>query len=128
MLATEVNKDNFQSEVLECDKPVLVNFWGDGCIPCDEIAPVLEELADKFQGKGKFVKLNVCENPKLAAQFGSMWLLPTLAIFNRGGRRSTALRKGVRHHEGRCSGAGIIGVTSVGSNTGRKYQWLLCVK
>ncbi|EJC74998.1 thioredoxin domain-containing protein [Rhizobium leguminosarum bv. trifolii WSM2012] len=84
MPVAEVNKDNFQSEVLECDKPVLVNFWGDGCIPCDGIAPVLEELADKFQGKVKFVKLNVCENPKLAAQFGSMWLLPTLAIFKSG--------------------------------------------
>ncbi|MBY2950718.1 thioredoxin [Rhizobium leguminosarum] len=83
MLVTEVDKENFQSEVLESEKLVLVDFWGDGCGPCKIIAPVLEELAVEFEGKVKFAKLNAYENLELAAQYG-VRAVPTLAIFKHG--------------------------------------------
>ncbi|GLR56232.1 thioredoxin [Rhizobium indigoferae] len=83
MSVFEVDKENFQSEVLESEKPVLVDFWGDGCPPCKIIAPVLEELAVEFEGKVKFAKLNAYENPELAALYG-VESIPTLAIFKRG--------------------------------------------
>ncbi|MBY2926969.1 thioredoxin family protein [Rhizobium leguminosarum] len=79
----KVDKDNFQSEVLKCEKPVLVDFWRERCGHCDIIAPVIEELAVEFGGKVKFAKMNVIQNPELAAQFG-VWGTPTLAIFKRG--------------------------------------------
>ncbi|MBY5637835.1 thioredoxin [Rhizobium leguminosarum] len=83
MSVTEVDKENFQSEVLEFEKPVLVDFWGDRCPPCKRIAPVLEELAVEFQGKVKFAKLNIIQNQELAAQFG-VRAIPTLGIFKHG--------------------------------------------
>ncbi|MBY2994890.1 thioredoxin [Rhizobium leguminosarum] len=83
MLVTEVDKENFQSEVLKFEKPVLVDFWGERCGHCEIIAPVLEELAVEFEGKVKFAKLNVIQNPELAAQF-DVRAIPTLGIFKRG--------------------------------------------
>ncbi|MBX4917442.1 MULTISPECIES: thioredoxin [Rhizobium] len=83
MLVTEVDKENFQSEVLESEKPVVVDFWADWCGPCKMIAQVLEEIIVELDGKVKFAKLNVDENPELAAQFG-VESIPTLAIFRHG--------------------------------------------
>ncbi|MBY2927054.1 thioredoxin [Rhizobium laguerreae] len=83
MPVVKVDKNNFQSEVLESGEPVVVDFWAGWCGPCKRIAPVLEEIAVELEGKVKVAKLNTDENPELAAQFGVL-SIPTLVIFKRG--------------------------------------------
>ena len=78
----EVNDTNFQAEVLESDKPVLVDFWAPWCGPCRIVAPHLEELAGERDDL-KIVKLNVDENPQTAASFNVM-SIPTLLLFKNG--------------------------------------------
>ncbi|WP_027681798.1 thioredoxin [Rhizobium leguminosarum] len=79
----KVDVTNFQSEVLESAEPVVVDFWAEWCGPCKMIAPSLEEIAVEMEGKVKVAKLNIDENPELAAQFG-VRSIPTLAIFKGG--------------------------------------------
>ncbi|MGR9411781.1 thioredoxin [Rhizobium anhuiense] len=83
MATVKVDINNFQSEVLESAEPVVVDFWAEWCGPCEMIAPGLEEIAVKMEGKVKVAKLNIDENPELAAQFG-VRSIPTLAIFKGG--------------------------------------------
>ncbi|WP_337267736.1 thioredoxin [Oryzifoliimicrobium ureilyticus] len=83
MATVTVDMNNFQSEVLESAEPVVVDFWAEWCGPCKMIAPSLEEIAVEMQGKVKVAKLNIDENPELAAQFG-VRSIPTLAIFKGG--------------------------------------------
>ena len=78
-----ITDDTFQQEVIEADTPVLVDFWADWCAPCKMIAPIVEELADEFDGKVKFTKLDVDSNPKTATSFGIRGI-PTLLIFSGG--------------------------------------------
>lgn len=74
----------FAAEVTDFkDFPVVVDFWASWCLPCRAIAPLIEELAGEYQGRLKFGKLNVDENPQTAAAYGIM-SIPTLLIF-RGG-------------------------------------------
>jgi thioredoxin 1 len=80
---TEVNDSNFDQMVLQSKTPVLVDFWAVWCGPCRMVAPVVEELADEYEGKVTMVKLNVDENPKTASQYGIM-SIPTLFIFKDG--------------------------------------------
>ncbi|HVW57610.1 MAG TPA: thioredoxin [Rhizobiaceae bacterium] len=83
-MATEkVDKNNFQSSVLQSSEPVVVDFWAEWCGPCKMIAPSLEEIATELNGKVKVAKLNIDENPELAAQFG-VRSIPTLMIFKGG--------------------------------------------
>jgi thioredoxin 1 len=83
-MATEkVDKNNFQSSVLQSAEPVVVDFWAEWCGPCKMIAPSLEEIATELDGKVKVAKLNIDENPELAAQFG-VRSIPTLMIFKGG--------------------------------------------
>jgi thioredoxin 1 len=77
-----VTDDNFQAEVVEADKPVLVDFWAPWCGPCRVVAPHLEELAGEREDL-KIVKLNVDENPQVAASFNVM-SIPTLLLFKNG--------------------------------------------
>jgi thioredoxin 1 len=83
MATVKVDTANFRKEVLESAEPVVVDFWAEWCGPCKMIAPALEELAVQFEGKVKVVKLNIDENPELAAQFG-VRSIPTLAMFKAG--------------------------------------------
>ncbi len=83
MATVTVTNDNFQSEVLESTTPVVVDFWAEWCGPCKMIAPSLEEISNEMGDKVKIVKLNIDENPDLAAQFG-VRSIPTLAMFKGG--------------------------------------------
>ena len=94
MSAIHVNKNNFQEEVLNSDKPVLVDFWAPWCGPCRMIMPSIEEIAEENEDI-KVVKINVDEEPELANQFGVM-TIPTLYVFKNGeavNRRSGAMPK-----------------------------------
>ena len=79
----EVTKENFAAEVESSETPVLLDFWAAWCGPCRMLAPVLEELAGEFDGKVKFGKVNVDEQPELAMRYG-VQSIPTLILF-RGG-------------------------------------------
>jgi thioredoxin 1 len=84
-MAGEVNAvtdTNFQAEVLESDKPVLVDFWAPWCGPCRIVAPHLEELAGEREDL-RIVKLNVDENPQVSSQYNVM-SIPTLLLFKHG--------------------------------------------
>ena len=81
--AAAVNESDFEAEVLQSDKPVIVDFWAEWCGPCKMIAPSLEEISNELAGKVKVAKLNIDENPELAAQFG-VRSIPTLAVFKGG--------------------------------------------
>jgi thioredoxin 1 len=75
--------DNFQSDVLESNVPVLVDFWATWCAPCKAIAPVLEDLAAEYDGKAKVVKVDVTENQEIAARYG-IRNIPALYLFKDG--------------------------------------------
>lgn len=83
MATVKVDKTNFQADVLEAKEPVVVDFWAEWCGPCKMIGPSLEEISSELGGKAKIVKLNIDENPELAAQFG-VRSIPTLMIFKDG--------------------------------------------
>ena len=74
---------NFGEVVLKAKIPVLVDFWAPWCGPCRMVAPVVEELAEEYDGRVSFGKLNVDENPKTASQYGIM-SIPTLILFKEG--------------------------------------------
>ena len=80
---TEFSETNFEQEVTKSPMPVLVDLWAAWCGPCRLIAPVVEELAGKYQGKMKMGKLNVDDHPQIAAQFRIM-NIPTLLLFKGG--------------------------------------------
>ena len=82
MSAININKNNFQSEVMNSEKPVLLDFWAPWCGPCRMVVPIVEEIA-RERADIKVGKINVDENPELAGQFGVM-SIPTLVVMKNG--------------------------------------------
>ena len=79
----EITSTNFNDEVLESDTPVLVDFWAEWCGPCRAIGPVVDEIANDYDGKVSVGKLNVDNENKLAMEYG-VRSIPALLIFNNG--------------------------------------------
>lgn len=82
MSAININKNNFRNEVLDSEKPVLLDFWASWCGPCRMVSPIVDEIAAE-RGDIKVGKVNVDEQPELAAQFGVM-SIPTLVVMKGG--------------------------------------------
>lgn len=78
-----ITSDTFEENVLKSNKPVVVDFWATWCGPCRIVAPIMEELADDFDGKVQITKVNVDEQGELAAQFRIM-SIPTVLVFKNG--------------------------------------------
>lgn len=82
MTAININKNNFQSEVMNSDKPVLLDFWAPWCAPCRMVVPIIEEIADE-RPDIRVGKINVDEQPELASEF-SIMSIPTLVVMKNG--------------------------------------------
>ncbi|MFH1954068.1 MAG: thioredoxin [Pseudomonadota bacterium] len=80
---SQVTDKNFDEEIINSDMPAMVDFWAEWCQPCKAMAPIIEELAQEYKGKIKFVQMNVAENRDTPARFG-IRSIPTLMLFKGG--------------------------------------------
>jgi len=78
-----VSDDSFEQEVLQSEKPVLIDYWAEWCGPCTMIAPILEEVASEYSDKIRVAKLNIDENPATPPKYGIRGI-PTLMLFKNG--------------------------------------------
>ena len=79
----EFNDENFQSDVISADVPVLVDFWAEWCMPCKMLAPTIDELATEFDGKAKIGKLDTDKNRNVSVEY-KITAIPTVIIFKGG--------------------------------------------
>ena len=93
MSVLKITSENFEKEVMQSDKPVLLDFWASWCMPCKMLSPTIDEIAEEVEGKVKVGKINVDEEQKLAQKFNVM-SIPTLVIIKDGKVQSTSV--GVR--------------------------------
>ena len=82
-MVADISDQNFEAEVIKSNLPVVVDLWAPWCGPCRMVGPVVEKLAEQYQGKVKFCKLNVDENQQTAAKY-SVMSIPTLLFFKDG--------------------------------------------
>ena len=88
--AIDISDDNFDSEVLESDKPVLIDFWAEWCGQCKVLGPVIDEVAEDYSDRVKFVKLNIDNNPSNTQKFGIRGI-QTLLLFKGGEKIDTSV-------------------------------------
>lgn len=85
-----ITADNFETEVVKSEKPVLIDFWAPWCGPCRMVSPIVDELEDELEGNIKVVKINVDDEPEIASKFNVM-SIPTLAVVKGGTVSATAV-------------------------------------
>ena len=89
-MATAVKEDTFTTEVLQSDKPVIVDFWAEWCGPCHAVAPVLDKIVEERDGEVKLVKVNIDEERELAERYG-IASIPTMLLFRDGEPAAAAI-------------------------------------
>jgi thioredoxin 1 len=99
----EVSDATFEQEVLEADRPVVVDFWAPWCGPCRMIAPIMDEMASEHGDRVKFLKMNVDENPEVSARYNVL-TIPTVLLFEGGEPKDAVMgARPKRHYEGAWS-------------------------
>ncbi len=83
IMALEVTDDNFEEQIINADKPALVDFWAEWCGPCRMISPLIAEMAEEMDGKAIISKVNVDENPEICSKYG-IRNIPTILFFKGG--------------------------------------------
>jgi len=89
-MATTVTEQSFEEEVLQSEKPVIVDFWAEWCGPCHAVAPVLDRIVDERNGDLKLVKVNIDEQPALSQRYG-VQSIPTMILFKNGEPAAAAI-------------------------------------
>ncbi len=89
-MATAVTEQSFEQEVLQSETPVLVDFWAEWCGPCHAVEPVLQRIVEERNGDLKLVKLNIDEQPAVAARYG-VQSIPTMILFKEGEPAAAAI-------------------------------------
>ena len=89
-MTTAVTEQSFEDEVLQSDKPVIVDFWAEWCGPCHAVAPVLDRIVDESNGDLKLVKVNIDEQPALSQRYG-VQSIPTMILFKNGEPAAAAI-------------------------------------
>jgi thioredoxin 1 len=103
---SKVTDASFETDVIQSNEPVVVDFWAEWCGPCRMIAPALEEIATEMKGKVKIAKFNVDENPKVASELG-IRSIPTLMVFKDGKRVATKTGAGPKSELSRWISASV---------------------